>query len=83
MLVLLEVVMHQKEVNGIIVFQTEEDDTDAIPDGSVPFPAEMEVAIYQEDDTHGPLTSTCAWKVISSHQGDIRRCARKTPLPRR
>lgn len=44
---------------------------------SPPFPAGMEVAIYEERDTQSATklpTSTCAWGVTSSHRGDIRKC---------
>lgn len=44
---------------------------------SSPFPAGMEVAIYEERDIQSATklpTSTCAWGVISSHSWDIKRC---------
>lgn len=44
---------------------------------SSPFPAGMEVAIYEERDIQSATklpTSACAWGVISSHRGDIRKC---------
>lgn len=41
------------------------------------FPAGMEIAIYEEKDAgafSGSPSTKCAWRVISSHPGDIRLC---------
>lgn len=58
--------------SGGITFST------ASEGASSPFPAGMEVAIYEERDNQSATTklptSTCAWGVISCHRGDIRKC---------
>lgn len=35
----------------------------------------MEVALYEQNDIRLPLPiCTCAWKVVSEHEGDIKSC---------
>ena len=44
---------------------------------SSPFPAGMEVAIYEQRDIQSATklpSSTCAWGMISNRRGDIRKC---------
>ena len=46
-------------------------------------PSTFEIAIYLQDTFNGPADGTCAWGVVSSHEGDIRNCPAGRASPSR
>lgn len=37
-------------------------------------PRSIEIDIYLQDAFHGPANQTCAWGIVSSHQGNVGQC---------
>ncbi len=56
-------------------------DTDSLP-AQYPFPPTFEIAAYSQSPFSGAPNTTCAWGVVSSHQGDIRQCPAEPPPDR-